>query len=54
MLINILTAICVVAAVGLFFGVLLALFIRFFGIEENKKTKEIRALPFGNDAQGRV
>jgi Na+-translocating ferredoxin:NAD+ oxidoreductase RNF subunit RnfB len=43
MLINILTALAVVVSVGLFFGVLLALFINLFGVEEDKKVKEIRA-----------
>lgn len=43
MLIDILTAFAVVVSVGLFFGILLALFIHFFGIEEDEKTKQIRA-----------
>ena len=46
MLTNILTALAVLTTLGLFFGVLLALVIRFFGIEEDEKTKRIRnALP---------
>ena len=44
MLIDILTAMAVVVSVGLLFGILLALFIRFFGIEDDKKTKAIRAV----------
>jgi len=43
MLTDILTAFAVVVAVGLLFGILLALFIRFFGVEENEKEKRIRA-----------
>lgn len=46
MLVDVLTAFAVVVAVGLFFGILLALFINLFGIEEDEKTKQIRsALP---------
>ena len=46
MLTNILTALAVLTAVGLFFGIVLALFIFFFGIEDDEKTKKIRdALP---------
>ena len=46
MIIDVLTALAVVVAVGLLFGILLALFIHFFGIEEDEKTKKIReALP---------
>jgi Na+-translocating ferredoxin:NAD+ oxidoreductase RNF subunit RnfB len=42
-LFDILTALAVVAAIGLLMGVLLALVSRFFGTEENKRLKEIRA-----------
>lgn len=42
MLPDIFIALAVVAAVSLILGILLALFIRFFGKEENEKTKEIR------------
>ena len=46
MLVNVLIALAVVVAVGLFFGILLALFIHLFGIEEDEKVKQIReALP---------
>lgn len=46
MLIDILTALAVVLSVGILFGVLLALFIHFFGAEEDERVKEIRdALP---------
>lgn len=46
MLIDVLTALAVVASIGLLFGILLALFVHFFGVEENEKTKQIRdALP---------
>ena len=38
-----LIAVAVVGAVSLVLGILLALFIRFFGIEEDKKVKEIRS-----------
>ena len=38
-----LTALAVVGAVSLVLGILLALFIHFFGIEEDKKVKEIRS-----------
>ncbi len=44
MLIDILTALIVLVSVGLIFGIILALFTRFFGVEEDKKTKEIRAV----------
>ena len=44
MFIDVLTAFAVVVAVGLVFGILLALFIHFFGIEEDKKAKEIRSV----------
>ena len=44
MLIDILTALATLVAVGLLFGIILALVIRFFGIEEDEKTKEIRAV----------
>ena len=43
MLVDVLTAFAVVVAVGLFFGILLALFINLFGIEEDEKTKQIRS-----------
>lgn len=43
MLIDVLTALAVVVSVGLFFGILLALFIRLFGVEEEEITKKIRA-----------
>lgn len=43
MLSDILIALGVVASVSLFLGILLALFIRFFGIEEDEKAKNIRA-----------
>ena len=43
---DILTALAVVISVGLLFGILLALFIHFFGIEEDEKKKKVRdALP---------
>ena len=42
-LISILIAFAVVVAIGLFMGILLALVSRFFGIEESKKLKQIRA-----------
>lgn len=46
MWIDVLTAFAVVVSVGLVFGILLALFIHLFGIEEDEKTKKIReALP---------
>lgn len=46
MFIDILTALAVVVSVGLLLGILLALFIHFFGIEEDEKTKKVRdALP---------
>lgn len=44
MFIDVLTAFAVVVAVGLLFGILLALFIHLFGIEEDEKAKEIRAV----------
>ena len=44
MLIDVLTALAVVASVGLIFGILLALFVHWFGIEEDEKTKKIRAV----------
>ena len=43
MVIDVLTALAVVVAVGLLFGILLALFIHLFGVEEDAKTKQIRA-----------
>ena len=46
MLINVLIALAVVVAIGLFFGILLALFLHLFGVDEDEKTKQIRdALP---------
>ena len=42
-LIDILISFAVVAAIGLFMGILLALVSQFFGIEESSKLKEIRA-----------
>ena len=42
MLNDILTAAAVVGSLGLILGILLALFIRFFGIEEDKRIAEIR------------
>ena len=46
MLTDILSALAVVVSVGLFLGILLALFIHFLGIREDEKTKKIRdALP---------
>ena len=43
MIIDVLIALAVVVAVGLIFGILLVVFTHFFGIEEDKLTKEIRA-----------
>ena len=43
MLIDVLTALAVVASVGLLFGILLAVFLHLFGVEEDEKTKKIRA-----------
>lgn len=43
MLIDVLTALAVVASIGLVFGILLALFVHWFGVEEHEKTKKIRA-----------
>lgn len=43
MLIDVLTALAVVVTVGLLFGILLALFIHLFGIEEDEKSKAVRA-----------
>ena len=46
MLPNVLTALAVVSLIGIVFGILLALFLHLFGVEEDEKTKEIRdALP---------
>ena len=42
MLIDVLTALGVVVAVGLLFGILLALVISLFGVEEDEKVKQIR------------
>ena len=39
---DVLTALIVVAAVGLLFGILLALFIHLFGVEEDEKFKKVR------------
>lgn len=44
MLTDILIALGVVACISLILGILLALFIKFFGIEEDEKAKNIRAL----------
>ena len=44
MFIDVLTALVVVAAVGLIFGILLALFGHFFRVEENENTQKIRAV----------
>ena len=44
MLINVLTALAVVVSIGIVFGVLLAFIIGRFGIEDNEKTKQIRAV----------
>lgn len=43
MWIDVLTALAVVASVGLLLGILLALFIHLFGIEDDEKTKAVRA-----------
>ena len=43
MVIDVLTALAVVVSVGLLFGILLALFIHLFGVEEDQKTQQIRA-----------
>lgn len=46
---DVLISAAVVAAISLLLGILLALFIRFFGIEEDEKVKNIRdALPGAN------
>ena len=39
---DILPSLAVVVSVGLVFGILLALFIRFLGVQEDEKTKKIR------------
>lgn len=44
MWIDVLTAFAVVVSVGLLLGLLLALFINLFGIEEDEKAKQIRAI----------
>ena len=44
MLIEVLTALAVVAAVSLLLGILLAVFIKFFSVPENEKAKQIRAI----------
>ena len=44
MFIAILTAFCVVVSIGLFFGILLALFNHFFGIEDDPTVKAVRAV----------
>ena len=41
MLNDILTALAAVALLGLLLGILLAVFIRYFGIEEDKKVKKM-------------
>ena len=43
MITDILIALAAVVALGLFFGILLAVCIHLFGIEEDEKTKQIRA-----------
>ncbi len=43
MIIDILTALAVVVSVGLLFGILLALFVHFFGVEEDETAKKVRA-----------
>ena len=43
MLPDVLIALAIVASIGLLLGILLALFIKFFGIEEDEKAKNIRA-----------
>ena len=49
MWIDVLTATAVVFAISLLLGILLAMFIRFFGIEEDEKVKNIKgALPGAN------
>ena len=46
MLIDILAALAVLVSTGLIFGIILALFIRFFGKEDDQKMKDVRdALP---------
>ena len=44
MFVDVLTALAVVVAIGLFFGILLAVFVRLFGVEEDEKQKKIREL----------
>lgn len=44
MFIDVLTAFLVVVSVGLLFGILLALFIHLYGIEEDKKIRKIKAV----------
>ena len=44
MVIDILTALAVVVSIGLLFGILLALFVHFFGVEEDKTAKKIRSV----------
>ena len=49
MIIDILTAFAVVVSIGVLFGILLALFIHLFGIEDDPKTKKLKsALPGAN------
>ena len=43
MLIDVLIALAIVSAISLVLGIFLALFITFFGIEDDKKAKDIRA-----------
>ena len=40
---DIIIALLVVTAIGLFLGILLALFIHFFGVEEDETAKKVRA-----------
>ena len=44
MWIDTLTALAVVSSVGIVFGILLALFVHWFGVEENEKAKQIRSV----------
>ena len=44
MLTDVLYAFAVVVALGLIFGILLALIVRFFGIEEDETAKKIREI----------
>ena len=42
MLIDVITAFAVVVAVGLLFGILLAIVSKFFGVEEDETAKKLR------------